>query len=1161
MKMKKAMRGISFLLCLGFFAFMTASNAWALYGKMGLTKQECLAEGGQYAKDPATKEWICYLKEEANTSSTSTPSTPAPAPTPTPAPAAAPSSSSSNTTPTGDPVTTKTINVEKEQKSINKDVEKLTEKIQKLGEEIDSGGCQDGLTGINTYKQKASAYIAAANEFNSAVESVKAACNKYSKIKSEYNSCLSGGKGVDVSPVRNAEQKVNQTKSAMEQAYSTAESAISSCKDTSKASAKADKAAKKADKKENKALEKLKKEADLCQNMSEEDFRAGKCSKLYEEAYNNCGDDAKACKKAYNKWQDVLKLENKYLDRADASDAATQNAEQAEQQKLDSRCPGSEVWNKELEDCVLPGVSQEDIDQCSGRGYYLAETSYCYDTQGQRESAKSEYEYNQCLAENGNDESKCSSLTVNTDLGDNPDGYKGKSAEELEAEIKAAASGRDTRCEKTSLTGTVRGTFGIFDYLACKITTVVADVRVLVYILACFGMIAFAYGAIIGKINWKQLANMGIGLFILSMMTSFIEYFAYNGNYGSLPYGMYLPNGNHAALMGGSGDPNSAVNCSEDNPKACPDAKLGDMDDAKKSGWSWSDIKSAISSARDAVNTATNAYVAAKSTVETTVNAVNNITDAIEDGGNILDVAATIGTNIENVSRSVGTTSNYLAQAGSSLSNSIQDAQMNNEERELLDKYRAEYEKMAKKCGADCNNSKCNSAEQKSCQNLKAVVDQYTTSFDNWMNNEGAGGGATILAGIQQTTGAVNQGAGVVRNVQQAQNQGEAQGERLGLGGDLSGLLGIGYAVAEGATTGSDYINDVSNLDYRSQETKNAEAAADALAKAKAACSKFGGAYNESTQECKKGNAVIDLTTGAQITTTVGADGTKTQVSVLTKEDGTKITHKIVTKPDGSVVDTVITQNKDGSSKVVMNDNGKITTIEYDAKGNKKTNGLSDEQVKCVEEQGGRWVDGKCVGASRTSQNQIDCEGEGGTYKDGKCSNPKKAKCEKEGGSWIADGSNSKCLELSAEDQCARKESEGYSWNGSECVQTRMSDEEANAITEKLKTSEPNRLAAIEAAKAACEKQKDKVFRLKQNLENASKHNSDPQFDTSIKASDYECVDKYSNDEAKMKATCESKGCVWYQQLTPLDPGYNNLDRRTTGCYSKTNKVKPCENI
>ena len=77
-----------------------------------------------------------------------------------------------------------------------------------------------------------------------------------------------------------------------------------------------------------------------------------------------------------------------------------------------------------------------------------------------------------------------------------------------------------TRCKSIE-----KGGFGIFNYLACKITTVVADVRAIVYVLAGFGMIAFAYGAILGKVNFKQLANIGIGLFILSMTTSFIEYF------------------------------------------------------------------------------------------------------------------------------------------------------------------------------------------------------------------------------------------------------------------------------------------------------------------------------------------------------------------------------------------------------------------------------------------------------------------------------------------------------------------------------------------------------------------------------------------------------------------------------------------------------------
>lgn len=39
--------------------------------------------------------------------------------------------------------------------------------------------------------------------------------------------------------------------------------------------------------------------------------------------------------------------------------------------------------------------------------------------------------------------------------------------------------------------------------------------------------------------NWKHLANIGIGLFLLSMMTPFIEYFT-TGKDNTLRFGKYL---------------------------------------------------------------------------------------------------------------------------------------------------------------------------------------------------------------------------------------------------------------------------------------------------------------------------------------------------------------------------------------------------------------------------------------------------------------------------------------------------------------------------------------------------------------------------------------------------------------------------------------------
>ena len=75
------------------------------------------------------------------------------------------------------------------------------------------------------------------------------------------------------------------------------------------------------------------------------------------------------------------------------------------------------------------------------------------------------------------------------------------------------------------------GNMGLFRTIACKVTTTLYDIRKIVYIIGGFGLIAFTYAAIFNKISFKHLANICISLFLLSMMTPFIEYFVSDDGY------------------------------------------------------------------------------------------------------------------------------------------------------------------------------------------------------------------------------------------------------------------------------------------------------------------------------------------------------------------------------------------------------------------------------------------------------------------------------------------------------------------------------------------------------------------------------------------------------------------------------------------------------
>lgn len=81
---------------------------------------------------------------------------------------------------------------------------------------------------------------------------------------------------------------------------------------------------------------------------------------------------------------------------------------------------------------------------------------------------------------------------------------------------------------------------GIFKVMACKITTTLYDIRKIVYILGGLGLVAFTFAAIFNKISFKHLANIALSLFLLSMMTPFIEYFTSADGSRPLTYGYFL---------------------------------------------------------------------------------------------------------------------------------------------------------------------------------------------------------------------------------------------------------------------------------------------------------------------------------------------------------------------------------------------------------------------------------------------------------------------------------------------------------------------------------------------------------------------------------------------------------------------------------------------
>lgn len=66
--------------------------------------------------------------------------------------------------------------------------------------------------------------------------------------------------------------------------------------------------------------------------------------------------------------------------------------------------------------------------------------------------------------------------------------------------------------------GTIMGT------AKTKATDVFSSVKTIVFVVGGFGLVALAWAAIFGKVNWKHLAALAVGLAILAAASAIVEY-------------------------------------------------------------------------------------------------------------------------------------------------------------------------------------------------------------------------------------------------------------------------------------------------------------------------------------------------------------------------------------------------------------------------------------------------------------------------------------------------------------------------------------------------------------------------------------------------------------------------------------------------------------
>lgn len=620
--------------------------------------------------------------------------------------------------------------------------------------------------------------------------------------------------------------------------------------------------------------------------------------KNQKEVEKDVKKDNKAAKKEAKKEEKAIakaeKEQRKAIEKEQKSAEKDLKKANKKIEKLEEKCAKGKCDDEDLADLAAARASAESAQTALDAANQKANAFYAQD----EDEAAAEY-----MAERDAQEASIAAA-------DDADGI----IEQAKEDLAEAQSNAPKMCSADEIGGNV------FLLIACKATTTLADLRVIAYIISGFGMVALAYAAIFGKMSWKHLANIGIGLFLLSMMTPFIEYFT-TGKDNTLRFGKYLPAG-FSDIQGSDGQ---VTDCDEDldkNSTFCNQILPEVTVTGKKQKWSLKDLKGSITAGLNAVRNASDMYKAAKSTVSNVKSAVSNMTAQIKSGGGgldgIINAAGAVANATGTIVNSGQVLANNIATNAGNLSNNIRDAGSTNAAREARAEAQETLDKLTKKCNA----GNCSEQEKKYMEQMEETVNNNKTGVNKWLENDGAGGGSTILSGINKVGNIANNASNSVKNVANAANEGQS----IGGDGALGKILGVGFGVGTAVTEGMDTAEQSKQngmFDFRSDATKREE-----QAKAEEEAFKKTSGYVKNTQTTADGKKVETLGDGSVRTTS--KDG-KTVTTV--NKNGTTTTEQTTVNEDGTKSVTTVVKNKDGSKTVTDSAGNKVT---YDAKGNKK---------------------------------------------------------------------------------------------------------------------------------------------------------------------------------------------------------------------------------
>ena len=690
-----------------------------------------------------------------------------------------------------------------EEKAENKIAKQKTKSVETIKEQ------QEKYKEANKTYAEANKKAAAAE---SQVDSLTTELGKQQKAKAEaqkkMNEALARG---DTEAAKKARDDMAAADKAANTASEKLDTAKKDLKDAQKASAKAEKASEKASEKAYKAAKKA----------EEKEYK--ETVKAAEKAEKNANKDLKKAQKEYDKLQkkceknpdecdiDALQAAQTNLDAAKANaDAATKNREDVDGTTAAKEAAAKaeeEARQQALYDSMEEEEPYEPEIKCTGEG----ENQTCVEV---------------ICDESGN----CSEAPVGTyanSLTSGSDGSDG-AGEELDAMGNPVSQQRCAEAKDD-----------IFKYIACKAMTTLADVRVIVYTLAGFGLIAFAFAAIFNKISWKHLANLCIALFILSMMTPFISYFTQD-NGAQITYGNYLPAG--FTNISGS-DVDAAANCDTSKGDVCPDVTVDTS--AKDSKWSWKDLKNTVKSGINAAKTAYDTYKTVKNTVETTVDQAKKIGTAIKnsEGGltGVLDTLGEVATASNTIFNTVQTGAGAVVANTSSIANDVQNAGKSGAELAFDKENQNRINELEKKLAAGNLSPEQQEWAKAELEQRKAAVD--SNKVTDFANNQGqkaldkinsvAKTGSTVTNIATKASNAAQQGATIGGGI------GTATGDTLGA------IFGIATAAGEGIGAVED--NKQAKIDAANAEAKK-QADAEAAAKRQEEIRQNNASYSQGKQ-------------------------------------------------------------------------------------------------------------------------------------------------------------------------------------------------------------------------------------------------------------------------------------------------------------------------